>query len=84
MKCPYCNKEAEWLANEAVYGKRYGRSYMVWVCKDCLAYVGCHVWKNGNMSRKEIYRQMEEKFGRPIHMGEADIETCKEIIRRYK
>lgn len=42
MICPFCDKPAEWVANEAIYGRRYGKSYMMWWCKPCDAYVGCH------------------------------------------
>jgi len=42
MKCQYCNKEAEWVENKEVYGKNYGKSYMIWLCHPCDAYVGCH------------------------------------------
>lgn len=42
MKCPYCQKEAEWTSNEVVYGRRYGKSFMCYYCKNCDAYVGCH------------------------------------------
>lgn len=42
MHCPYCNKEAEWVENSEIYGKRYGKSYMAYLCRDCDAYVGCH------------------------------------------
>ena len=42
MKCNYCGKEAEWVENKEIYGKNYGKSYMVWLCRDCDAYVGCH------------------------------------------
>lgn len=42
MKCPYCSKEAKWCENKEVYGKNYGKSYMIWLCKECDAYVGCH------------------------------------------
>lgn len=42
MKCNYCNKPAEWVENKEVYGKNYGNSYMIWLCRDCDAYVGCH------------------------------------------
>ena len=42
MICPYCNKEAPWVPNEVRYGKRYGKSYMCYYCKNCDAYVGCH------------------------------------------
>lgn len=49
MNCPYCHKEAEWVSNEAVYGRRYGKSYMIYLCRDCDAYVGCH-----NNTRKPL------------------------------
>lgn len=42
MICPFCNKQAEWCANEAIYGRNFGRSYMMYLCKPCDAYVGCH------------------------------------------
>ena len=42
MICPYCGKEAVWTENKAVYGKNYGKSYMMYLCKPCDAYVGCH------------------------------------------
>ena len=42
MKCQYCQEEAIWCENKTVYGKNYGRSYMMWLCKPCDAYVGCH------------------------------------------
>lgn len=40
--CPKCGKEGVWCANEEVYGKRYGKSYMCYYCFDCDTYVGCH------------------------------------------
>lgn len=42
MKCNYCGKQAEWVDNATIYGKRYGESYMMWICKPCDARVGCH------------------------------------------
>lgn len=42
MKCPYCDKEALWCENKEIYGRNYGNSYMVYLCKPCNAYVGCH------------------------------------------
>lgn len=42
MKCNHCDKEAQWVENKKVYGKNYGKSYMIWWCEDCDAYVGCH------------------------------------------
>ena len=40
--CPHCKNEAEWVENKAVYGRNYGKSYMIWLCRPCGAYVGCH------------------------------------------
>ena len=42
MLCPYCKSKAQWVENKEIYGKNYGNSYMVWLCKPCDAYVGCH------------------------------------------
>lgn len=42
MKCPYCSNEAQWVENKEVYGRNYGKSFMIWLCKPCDAYVGCH------------------------------------------
>lgn len=40
--CPYCGNDAEWVSNDEVYGKKYGDSYMIYLCRPCNAYVGCH------------------------------------------
>lgn len=38
--CPYCNEEALLVDSAEVYnGTSYG---MIWLCRDCDAYVGCH------------------------------------------
>jgi hypothetical protein len=42
MKCPYCKKQAEWVENKRIYGRNYGKSYMMYYCEPCDAYVGCH------------------------------------------
>ena len=39
--CRYCNKPAEWVSNEEVYGKRMGRYHMIWLCRGCGAYARC-------------------------------------------
>lgn len=108
MKCPYCDNEAKWTTNEDIYGKRYGKSYMVYFCDPCNAYVGCHnnskkplgtmadatlrsfrvrahekidpLWKKGEMKRKEVYEMLRKKLGKVVHIGESNIETCREII----
>lgn len=40
--CPYCSKQAKWVDNEVIYGKRYGASWKAYYCEPCDAYVGCH------------------------------------------
>jgi hypothetical protein len=57
MICPYCGREARWCDNSEIYGKRYGKSYMCYWCKDCDAYVGCHNNTKaplGSMANKEL------------------------------
>jgi len=57
MICPYCKKEAKWCDNAERYGKRYGKSYMCYWCKDCDSYVGCHnntMKPLGTMANKEL------------------------------
>lgn len=106
--CPHCGIAAEWVENSAIYGKRYGKSYMMWLCRPCNAYVGCHnntrlplgtmankelrqwrikahdafdpLWRNGAMKRDEAYVLLSRELGREVHIGQSDIEQCKEII----
>lgn len=85
---------------------------MVYFCKDCNAYVGCHcnsrkalgtmanatlrwwrrqahdsidpLWLNSENrrgTRNKIYEKLSAHFKRDIHVGESDIDTCKEIIK---
>lgn len=42
MKCSYCGREAEWMDNAVIYGRSYGKSKMIWFCRPCDAWVGCH------------------------------------------
>ena len=57
MICPYCQKEAPWVENKAIYGRNYGKSFMCYYCKPCDAYVGCHQNSKtplGTMANKEL------------------------------
>lgn len=59
MICPFCDKEALFVPNEQVYrGKRYGESYMMYVCFPCDARVGVHhndpARPLGTMATKEL------------------------------
>ena len=47
--CPSCGKPAEWIPNEQVYGRRYGKSYMCYYCRECDYMVGTH-----NNTRKPL------------------------------
>lgn len=38
--CPYCDKDAVLVKDTEVYRRSYGG--MVWFCKPCMAWVGCH------------------------------------------
>ncbi len=57
MNCPFCQKEALWCENKEIYGRNYGKSYMVYLCKPCDAYVGCHnntTKPLGTMANREL------------------------------
>lgn len=69
MKCQYCNNKAEWVENKEIYGRNYGNSYMIWLCRPCDAYVGCH--KNtrnslGTLANKELREIRKKAKGRFI------------------
>lgn len=38
------------------------------------------LWKLGFVKRDEAYSILKKEFGREIHIGESDIETCQKII----
>lgn len=106
--CPYCGQPAQLVEKKIIEGPAYGKIRMVWMCKPCKAWVGCHpgtivplgtlanaelrrwrtkahdtmdlIWKNGEMKRPEFYAMLERAFKRKIHIGQADIETCKQVI----
>lgn len=112
MICPFCLNPAKWVENKEVYGRNYGKSIMMWLCKPCDAYVGCHnntkkplgtmanketrkwrkkahatfdpLWKSGKTTREKAYKFLKIQFGREVHIGESDIETCKRIIALTK
>lgn len=57
MHCPYCKNLVEWVENKEVYGRNYGKSVMIWLCKPCDAYVGCHNNTRtplGSMANREL------------------------------
>nr|DAE24145.1 MAG TPA: zinc finger domain-containing protein [Caudovirales sp. ctNZz8] len=40
VTCDYCGRKAELVDSKVIYGKSYG--HKVWLCRRCMAYVGCH------------------------------------------
>lgn len=38
--CDYCGEKAELVDSKVIYGRSYG--HKVWLCRKCMAYVGCH------------------------------------------
>ena len=42
------------------------------------------LWKSGKYKRSMAYNFLNQQMGREIHIGESDIETCKEIIELFK
>ena len=37
--CPYCGNRTEYVDSSVIYGRSYG---MIYLCWDCMAYVGVH------------------------------------------
>lgn len=63
MTCPYCNQEAKYGPNEEYYGRRFGKSYMCYYCKECDAYVGTHnntTRPLGTMANRELRKKRME------------------------
>ena len=42
------------------------------------------LWKSGKMKRNEMYELLTKEFGYKIHIGSADIATCKKVIKFIK
>lgn len=40
VRCDYCGRRAELVDSKVIYGKDYG--HKVYLCRPCMAYVGCH------------------------------------------
>jgi len=58
--CPYCGEKTKYIDSSYVYGKSYG---MIYICKDCDAYVGVHNGTHkafGRLANKEL-REFKKK-----------------------
>lgn len=85
MKCPNCRNEARWVPNEIIYGKRYGKSFMVWYCKDCNYYVGCHLNTKkplGTMVGPETRKLRVEVHAKIDPLWKSGKYTRKELYQR--
>ena len=52
--CPYCGKESVYVDSSVIYGRSYG---MIYLCKDCDAYVGVHKGTDkalGRLANREL------------------------------
>lgn len=48
--CDYCGRKAEYVDSKIIYGKSYG---MVYLCRNCMAYVGVHKGSDRPLGRLE-------------------------------
>jgi len=39
------------------------------------------LWKEGRMTRKEMYASLNRIFGYEVHIGESDVELCNSILK---
>ena len=62
-KCPYCSSKVRWCENKEIYGRNYGKSYMIWLCDNCKAYIGCHHNTKsplGTLANKELREERKK------------------------
>lgn len=38
------------------------------------------LWRSKRLKRATLYRRLNDWFGKEVHIGEADIEMCREIV----
>lgn len=58
--CPYCGKRTEFVDSSVIYGRSYG---MIYLCRDCRAYVGVHKGTDralGRLANKELREAKKE------------------------
>lgn len=63
--CPYCKCKTEFVDSSVIYSRSYG---MVYLCKKCNAYVGCHkgtdkaLGRLANKSLREAKKEAHRHF----------------------
>lgn len=55
--CPYCGRPTEFVDSSVIYGRSYG---MIYLCRDCRAYVGVHKGTDQALGRLEM-----QNYGKP-------------------
>ena len=84
MECPYCGDLAIWCENKEVYGRNLGKSYMIYLCKKCDAYVGCHnntTEPLGTMANKELRVKRVETHAKIDVLWKSEVYTRKEFYQ---
>ena len=79
MLCPYCKRRAEWVENKEVYGNNIGKSVMIWLCRECDAYVGCH--RNTRTSLGTMANAATRKWRKLAHAMVDPIWRNKRLTR---
>lgn len=87
MNCTYCQQPAEFVSHEAIYGKRYGdKSWMVWLCRPCNAYVGVHqnnpARPLGTMANKELRAWRQKAHAAIDPLWESGLMKRKAVYAR--
>lgn len=65
--CPYCGRRTVLVDSAEIYGRSYG---MIYLCRPCRAYVGCHkgttraLGRLANEELREAKHQAHEAFDR--------------------
>ena len=88
MKCPYCDSMAEWVDNSEVYRTTYGKkNRMIWLCRPCDAYVGCHTNTKrplGTLAKKELRLWRIRAHNAIDHYWKSKEMTRKQVYARLR
>ncbi len=61
--CPYCGNRTEYVDSSVIYGRSYG---MIYLCWDCMAYVGVHKGTDRALGRLANYRTKGSQERSPL------------------
>ena len=86
MKCD-CGNEAEWVSNAEIYGRPYGKSHMIWLCRECDAYVGCHnntKTPKGTLAKKDLREARQRAHSIIDPLWQYKLYTRKDVYLKLK